>query len=152
MKHPVREVHSRRRPADRRRHLRSGRLGGGGEDDGWYGLAASAHLERASFLRLADGSWAITATAAGDWTASGVTMSRAQHQVQLITGPGGQISGEALHAAFGGTGVLTSPRGRQVTADDVDAVLENTGARTAAVGDPDTDEGLVITPRSRATS
>ncbi|WP_030236786.1 phage minor head protein [Streptomyces sp. NRRL S-350] len=117
------------------------------EDDGWYGLAASARLAHASFLRLDDGSWAITATAAGDWTASGVTMSRTQHQVQLITGPDGRISGDALRAAFGGTGVLTRPTGEPITASDVELMqipLQEERARTAAAGDPDTDEGLVI--------
>ncbi|MGW1989586.1 phage minor head protein [Embleya sp. NPDC001921] len=89
-----------------------------GGDDEEYALAAS--LASASLLRLPDGAWMITARTAADWTASGSVLSREQHTVQLITGPGGVVSADAVRTAFAGT-------------------------FTAAAGDPDDpDGGLVV--------
>ena len=112
-----------------------------------YALAASARLASASFLRLPDGAWMISARASGSWTASGAAMTRAHHAVQLVTGPGGTISGDALRAAFGGTGVLTRPTGEPITASDVELMqipIQENRARTAAAGDPDDPNGTVV--------
>ncbi len=67
-----------------------------------------------------DGAFMMSASTGGGWTASGGIPSRNRFDVQLITGPGGQVSAEGLRAAFAGTGVLT------------------------AAADPDDDTGLVV--------
>ncbi|MBA0053435.1 hypothetical protein E0L36_21925 [Streptomyces sp. AJS327] len=82
-------------------------------------LAAS--LPSASFLRLDDGSWAVTATATAGWTASGQVMSRTAAGTQLITGRDGRVPAAAVRAAFGPTGTLT-----------------------AGAGDPDAEDGVVL--------
>ncbi|GGZ23351.1 hypothetical protein GCM10010387_15610 [Streptomyces inusitatus] len=74
-------------------------------------VQAVASLSSASLMRLNDGAWALTATTAGDWTASGVALSRAATTVQLITGPDGSLPAAAVHAAFAGTGALTAAAG-----------------------------------------
>ncbi|MFJ3545467.1 phage minor head protein [Streptomyces rubiginosohelvolus] len=74
-----------------------------------YALAAS--LASASLMRLADGAWMITASSAPEWTASSTSLSRAQRTVQLITGPDGLISADALRQAFTGSGVLRAAAG-----------------------------------------
>ncbi|MGW5925246.1 phage minor head protein [Streptomyces anulatus] len=74
-----------------------------------YSLAAS--LASASLMRLADGAWMITASTTPEWTASSATLSRAQRTVQLITGPGGVISADAVRQAFTGSGVLRAAAG-----------------------------------------
>ncbi|MFF2964237.1 phage minor head protein [Streptomyces sp. NPDC057963] len=90
--------------------------------EGEEGYALAASLASASLMRLPDGAWLINAATAAEWTASGTALSRAQHAVQLITGPGGVVSADAVRKAFTGTGVLT-----------------------AAVGDPDDPEsGTVV--------
>lgn len=85
------------------------------DEDGFLVIAAS--LASASVLRLPDGAWMITASTAAEWTASGAVLSRSQHAVQLITGPGGVVSAEAVREAFTGTGVLTAAAGDE---DDPD--------------------------------
>ncbi|MEU7093017.1 phage minor head protein [Kitasatospora aureofaciens] len=89
------------------------------EDDGWYSIAAS--FAAMSLLRLEDGSWMVTARTAPEWTASGTVLARAQQTVQLITEPDGRV-----------------------TADAARSLIDLTGKLTAAAGDPDTTEGLVI--------
>lgn len=79
------------------------------DDRGEVALAAS--LATASVMRLDDGAWAITASTGAEWTASGATLSRAQHSVQLITGPDGAVSAAALRQAFTATGVLKAAAG-----------------------------------------
>lgn len=74
------------------------------DEDGFLVLAAS--LSSMSVMRLQDDAWMITASTAPEWTASAGSLSRAQHAVQLITGPGGVVSADALRAAFTTTGVL----------------------------------------------
>lgn len=74
-----------------------------------YGLVAS--LPSASVLRLEDGALMLTASTTPEWTASGSALTRAQHSVQLITGPGGRISAAAVRQAFAGTTVLTAAAG-----------------------------------------
>ncbi|MCY0957732.1 phage minor head protein [Streptomyces sp. H27-H5] len=82
----------------------------GEEDDGDL-IMLSASLPAMSVLRLPDDAWMITATTTPEWTASGAVLSRAQHTVQLITGPGGLVSADALRTAFTTTGVLTAAAG-----------------------------------------
>ncbi|MFE7330787.1 phage minor head protein [Streptomyces sp. NPDC057565] len=89
------------------------------EDAGW--LFASATLSSVSLLPMDDGAFVLSASTSAEWTASGGIPSRNRYDVQLITGPGGQVSAEGLRAAFAGTSVLT-----------------------AAAGDPDDDTGLVV--------
>ncbi|KPI33276.1 head morphogenesis protein SPP1 gp7 [Actinobacteria bacterium OV450] len=90
------------------------------EDEEWYAVA-SATFPSVSMLRLEDGSWIFTAQTAPEWTASGTVLSRAQQSVQIITGPGGRM-----------------------TADAVNSLIGQAGTVTAAAGDPDTGDGLVI--------
>lgn len=81
-----------------------------------------ASLAQASVMQLSDGSWAVNADTAADWTASAGALTRSRHNIQFITGPGGEIPADAVKAAFGQAGILT-----------------------AAAGDPDTpDEGVVV--------
>ncbi|MEU8836575.1 hypothetical protein [Streptomyces sp900116325] len=89
------------------------------EDAGW--LFASAKLSSVSLLPMDDGAFVLSASTGAEWIASGGIPSRNRFDVQLITGPGGQVSGEGLRAAFAGTSVLT-----------------------AAAGDADDDTGLVV--------
>ncbi|MFH8577129.1 phage minor head protein [Streptomyces zaomyceticus] len=95
------------------------------DEDGFLVLAAS--LPSMSVMRLQDDAWMITAATAPEWTASSGSLSRAQHAVQIITGPGGTVSADALRAAFTTTGVLT-----------------------AAAGDPDDPEGGVVVHSERS--
>ena len=88
-------------------------------EEGDGGLILLASLPSASMLRLDDGSWAITATATAEWTASGQALTRTSTGLQLITGPGGTISAAAIRTALG-------------------TVL------TAAAGDSDTEDGVVV--------
>lgn len=96
-------------------------------DEEYYSLAATLALTSASLLRLPDGAWMITARTAGEWTASGASLSRAHHTVQLITGPGGQISRAAVHTAFNGTGRLTAAAGDTDDPDGLVVHAENAG-------------------------
>ncbi|MFF2612366.1 phage minor head protein [Kitasatospora sp. NPDC058046] len=89
------------------------------EDDSWYSLAAS--FAAMSLLHLEDGSWMVTARTAPEWTASGTVLARAQQTVQLITGPDGRV-----------------------TADAARSLIDRAGKLTAAAGDPDSTDGLVI--------
>ncbi|MFE7215950.1 phage minor head protein [Streptomyces sp. NPDC057611] len=91
------------------------------EDADW--LFASAHLARASVLRMEDGSVMLSGASRAEWTASaGGHMARNRFDLQLITGPGGSVDAAAIRSAFAGSGVLT-----------------------AAAGDPDDPEsGLVV--------
>ncbi|MFJ1695668.1 phage minor head protein [Streptomyces sp. NPDC088252] len=93
------------------------------------GLALAASLSSASLLRLPDGAWMITTSTAAEWTASGAALSRTQHAVQLITGPGGVVSADAVRAAFTGTGVLTAAAG------DADDPEGGTVVHTEKTGD-----------------
>ncbi|MDN3056855.1 phage minor head protein [Streptomyces sp. SRF1] len=91
-------------------------------DENGGGLVLAASLATVGLLRLDDGSWVFTANTAAEWTAAGTALSRTRHDVQFITGPGGSISADAVRAAFA-----------------------NTGALTAAAGDPDQpDTGTVV--------
>lgn len=90
------------------------------EDAGWF--LASAKLASASLIRMEDGAIMLSASTGAEWTAAGGIPSRHRFDVQLITGPGGQVNAEGIRAAFAGTDVLT-----------------------AAAGDPDDpDKGLVV--------
>jgi hypothetical protein len=82
-----------------------------------------ASLPSASLLRLDDGSWMLSTTSTHGWTASagGTAMTRTAASVQLITGKDGRVSAAAVRAALGTAGVLT-----------------------AAAGDPDTTDGVVV--------
>ncbi|MEU6928953.1 phage minor head protein [Streptomyces sp. NPDC046374] len=91
---------------------------GGDEESDIILLAA---LPSASLMRLGDGSWSLSATRLGEWTASGAALSRTVVGTQLITGPDGVVSAAAVRAA-----------------------LEGTGSLTAAAGDRDDDSGLVV--------
>jgi hypothetical protein len=88
-------------------------------EDGDGGLVLLASLPSASMLRLEDGSWAISATATAEWTASGETFTRTSTGLQLITGPSGTVSAAAVRTALG-------------------TVL------TAAAGDSDSEDGVVV--------
>ncbi|MFI2300161.1 phage minor head protein [Actinacidiphila glaucinigra] len=90
------------------------------EDEEGFLIYASAHLPQASLLRLEDGAWMLTARSMADWTAAGIALSRSASAVQLITGPGGTVSRAAVQQAFAGTGVLTAAAG---DADDPDGVV-----------------------------
>jgi hypothetical protein len=90
-----------------------------GEDEQGNIVLLATSLRHASVLPMADGSWSITASAPGEWTASGVALTRTTTGMQLITGPGGIVPRTALEAAFG-------------------------SRLTAAAGDPDSDEGVVV--------
>ncbi|WP_326768665.1 phage minor head protein [Streptomyces sp. NBC_01591] len=96
------------------------------EEGSSEGYALAASLASASVMRLDDGAWLITASTGAEWTASGATLSRAQHAVQLITGPDGAVSAAALRQAFTATGVLK-----------------------AAAGDPDDPENGVVVHSER---
>lgn len=90
-----------------------------GEDEQGNVVLLATSLPQASVLPLEDGSWSITATAVGEWTASGVALARTTTGMQLITGPGGIVTRGALEAAFG-------------------------SRLTAAAGDPDSEDGVVV--------
>ncbi|MFD4855144.1 phage minor head protein [Streptomyces atratus] len=81
------------------------------EDGNSEGYALAAPLASANLMRLADGAWMITASTGAEWTASGAALSRAQHAIQLITGPDGVVSADALRRAFTSTGVLRAAAG-----------------------------------------
>ncbi|MFF4900443.1 hypothetical protein [Streptomyces sp. NPDC001068] len=89
------------------------------DEDGFLVLAAS--IPAMSVLRLADGGWMFTAQRTAAWTASGVTLTRHQHVAQFLTAADGTVTADALRRAFAGTGILT-----------------------AAAGDPDTDDGVIL--------
>nr|WP_202471483.1 phage minor head protein [Streptomyces sp. SID8377] len=90
------------------------------EDEEGFLIYASAHLPQASLLRLEDGAWMLTARSAADWAAAGIALSRSASAVQLITGPGGRVSRDAVRQAFAGTGMLTAAAG---DADDPEGVV-----------------------------
>jgi 2'-5' RNA ligase len=89
------------------------------------GLALAASLASVSVLRLTDGGYAITARPAAEWAASAGVVTRTRQTVELITGPGGQLTAAAIVNAFAGTG-LVPPK------------------LTAAAGDPDDPENGVV--------
>ncbi|GGQ50126.1 hypothetical protein GCM10010250_22160 [Streptomyces althioticus] len=89
------------------------------EDADW--LFASAKLPQASVMRMEDGSVMLSASTRAEWTASDGAFSRSRYDLQVITGPGGVLTAAAVREAFAGTGVLT-----------------------AAAGDPDSTDGLVL--------
>ncbi|MER7740038.1 phage minor head protein [Streptomyces sp. NPDC096538] len=89
------------------------------EDADW--LFASAKLPHASLVQMEDGSLMLSASTRAEWTASGGSFSRSRYDLQVITGPGGVLTAAAVREAFAGTGVLT-----------------------AAAGDPDSTDGLVL--------
>jgi 2'-5' RNA ligase len=96
------------------------------EEDGW--MFASATLPAASVLRMADGSLMISAQTAPAWTASGGTFTRGRYDVQLMTGPSGTVTADAIRTALAGRGVLTAAAG---DSDDPEAGIvvhsENAG-------------------------
>ncbi|MEV5930927.1 phage minor head protein [Streptomyces cellulosae] len=89
------------------------------EDADW--LFASAKLPQASVMRMEDGSVMLSASTRAEWTASDGAFSRSRYDLQVITGPGGVLTAAAVRDAFAGAGVLT-----------------------AAAGDPDSTDGLVL--------
>jgi 2'-5' RNA ligase len=88
-----------------------------------------ASLPSASLLRLDDGSWMLSTTSTQGWTASagGTAMARTAASVQLITGPDGRVSASAVRAALGTAGVLTAAAGDPDTTDGVVVHSENSG-------------------------
>ncbi|MGV2914554.1 phage minor head protein [Streptomyces alfalfae] len=95
------------------------------EDEGGVLLLASA-LPSLSVLRREDGGYLLTARPAAEWEASaGGVLSRTRQTVQLITGPGGQVTASGLINAFAGTVLLPD-------------------ALVAAAGDPDDPEDGVV--------
>lgn len=75
-------------------------------------LVASARLARVSVLRLDDGSVVLSGSTRPSWVASsGTGMVRTRHDVQLITGPDGMVSRDAVRQALAGTGLLTAAAG-----------------------------------------
>ncbi|MDH6489656.1 phage minor head protein [Streptomyces sp. SAI-127] len=90
------------------------------DEDGMLVLAAS--IPYASVMRLPDGAWVINAATSVEATAAGTSFTRRQSLAQLITGPGGRISAAAL-AVFDGARL---PK------------------LTAAAGDPDDEDGVVL--------
>ncbi|MFM9590719.1 phage minor head protein [Streptomyces scabiei] len=88
---------------------------------------ASARLTAASVLRMADGAYCITASTGAEWTAAGGGLSRQRHDVQLITDPGGSLPAAALRAAFGDSGVLTAAAGDSDSEDGVVVWKESAG-------------------------
>ncbi|MET7720673.1 phage minor head protein [Streptomyces mirabilis] len=90
------------------------------DEDGMLVLAAS--LPYASVMRLADGGWIITAATTVEATAAGTALTRRQGLAQFITGPDGRLPAKALEAFDG----ARLPR------------------LTAAAGDPDTEDGVVL--------
>ncbi|MFJ4469575.1 phage minor head protein [Streptomyces sp. NPDC089424] len=92
------------------------------DEDGFLVLAAS--LPYASVMRLEDGGWIINVATAVEATASGAALTRRQQMAQLITGPDGRLPARALAALDGSSLPL-----RRVT---------------AAAGDSDSDEGVVL--------
>jgi hypothetical protein len=90
------------------------------DEDG--GLVLAASLPYASVMRLEDGGWVINAATEVEVTAAGTSLTRRQHRAQLITGPGGTLSAAAL-AVFDGARL---PK------------------LTAAAGDSDSDDGVVL--------
>lgn len=97
-----------------------------GEDEEGL-LFASAHVPTASVLRMPDGAYCITASTGAEWTADGGGLSRQRHDVQFITDPGGRIPAAALKAAFGSSGVLTAAAGDSDSEDGVVLWSENAG-------------------------
>ncbi|GAA2948266.1 phage minor head protein [Kitasatospora cinereorecta] len=79
------------------------------EDEGAVVLLAS--LPSASLLPLEDGSWSLTATETTGFTACGDFLTRWENTAQLITGPKGRVSADAVQAALGSTGTLTAAAG-----------------------------------------
>ncbi|MFI0827280.1 phage minor head protein [Streptomyces roseolus] len=77
----------------------------GEDDEGPVLLLAS--LPSASLLRLADGSWSLTASHTNEWTASGTALARTGTVAQLLTGPGGTVPYRAVRQALDFTGQLT---------------------------------------------
>ncbi|MFC9604554.1 phage minor head protein [Streptomyces niveus] len=92
------------------------RSGPAEEDEGAVVLLAS--LPSASLLRMEDGSWSLTATETTGFTACGDFLTRRENTAQLITGPNGRVSGNAVQAALGSTSTLTAAAGDR---DDQDA-------------------------------
>ncbi|MER7842197.1 phage minor head protein [Streptomyces sp. NPDC096040] len=90
-----------------------------GEDGG---LVLAASIPYASVMRLEDGGWVISAATEVEATAAGTTLTRRQHRAQLITGPDGRLSAAALEMFDG----ARLPK------------------LTAAAGDPDDEEGVVL--------
>jgi hypothetical protein len=90
------------------------------DEDGFLVLAAS--LPYASVMRLEDGGWIINASTAVEATASGAALARRQHLAQFITGPDGRLPAKALESFDG----ARLPR------------------LTAAAGDSDSDDGVVL--------
>ncbi|MFB8347926.1 ADP-ribosyltransferase [Streptomyces niveus] len=92
------------------------RSGPAEEDGGAVVLLAS--LPSASLLRMEDGSWSLTATETTGFTACGDFLTRRENTAQLITGPNGRVSGDAVRAALGSTSTLSAAAGDR---DDQDA-------------------------------
>jgi len=92
-----------------------------GEDEGDFAVLASARLASASVLRMADGAYCITASTGAEWTADGGGLSRRRHDFQVITNPGGTVPAPLLRDLFGPAGPLT-----------------------AAAGDSDSEDGMIL--------
>lgn len=89
-------------------------------------VALAASLPAVSAMQMDDGSWWLTVTPAAEWETAAGVLTRNQPAVQLVTGPGGQVSASAILNAF--AGAVPVP----------DSVLR------AAAGDPDDPDGTVV--------
>lgn len=100
-----------------------------GDDDG-DGLVLVASLSGVRALRLPDGGWHLTATAAPSITASGAAVFSTSTQLQLITGPGGQLPRDAVTK-------LGAALGTSITAGagDPDPGADGTVVHTQRAGD-----------------
>lgn len=89
------------------------------EDAEW--MFARASVSAASVMRLQDGAYMLSVSTGTNWaTADGGTMSRRRYDIQLVTDTDGQLSAAGIRDAFAGTGALTAAAG---DADDPEAVV-----------------------------
>lgn len=100
-----------------------------GDDEDEWALFATARLSAASVLRLEDGAYMLSASTRPQWSASATaaSMARSRYDVQLMTGPDGQIAADTLRAALGGSGVLTAAAGDEDDPDGIVVWRENAG-------------------------
>ncbi|UJV42976.1 phage minor head protein [Streptomyces sp. AMCC400023] len=91
-----------------------------GDGEGEDVLFASAHLPSVSVLQMPDGAHFITASTASEWVADGGGLSRQRHDVEFFTDAGGTVPASLLRTAFGDSGVLTAAAG---DSDDPEGVV-----------------------------
>ncbi|MFB0617232.1 hypothetical protein [Streptomyces sp. AGS-58] len=82
-------------------------------------LLLEASFSAMNLLQCADGAWLISGASRLEWTAAGVEMTYASRSVTLFTSPGGRISRATAQQVFG-------------------------GQLSAAAGDPDNGDGVVV--------